>query len=120
MIVPAAQNLKLKFPEFAQLDDATVEFAIEEASRNVDDSWLPKDATLGLLYLAAHYLMVGQQRAQSATGQVVQSEKMGEMSITYAQFPQINATDASDLKTTLYGVRFLELAHINFPPIAVI
>ncbi len=120
MIVPAAQNLKLKFPEFGALDDATVEFAIEEAARNVDDSWLANDATLALLYLAAHYLMVSQMRAVASTGQVVQSERMGEMSVTYAGFPQPTATDAMDLRTTLYGIRYLELAHINFPPIAVI
>ncbi len=64
--------------------------------------------------------MVSQMRAQAANGQIVQSERMGEMSITYATYPQPLPTDAMDLRTTLYGLRYLELAHINFPAIAVI
>jgi hypothetical protein len=121
MIVPTATNLKLKFPEFATLDDATVEFAIEEAALFVDDSWLVDTQTLGILYLAAHRLMISQMAAMSATGQIVQSERMGEMSVTYAQVPQASAAvDVSDFSITWYGRRYMELAHINNPPIAVI
>jgi hypothetical protein len=120
MIVPTAINLKMKFPEFQGIADAQVEFAIEEASLFVDDSWLPDTQTLGILYLAAHYLMVEIMRAQSATGQVITSERMGEMSVTYAGMQPFTEATSSDWMTTLYGMRFREFAHINNPPIAII
>lgn len=113
-------SMKLKFPEFADETDAAIGFALEEASRNVDDSWLPKDQDLGLMYLAAHYLMVSISRRESGSGQQVASERMGEMSITYKTADQPKAAESSDLTTTPYGTRFLELAHLNFPPVAII
>jgi len=120
MIIPTATNLKAVFPEFADQPDAAVEFAIEQASRNVDDSWLEKDRTLALLFLSAHYLMVGIQRSQSATGQIVTGERMGEMSVNYGSIPGPGPNAMSDLDATLYGIRFKELANINFPSVAVI
>ena len=122
MIVPTAVNLKMKFPEFAIVPDASAEFAIEEASRWVDDSWLPNDQTLAILYLAAHLLMVSIIRAQSATGQIITSERMGEISVTYLTSSLLPSQThfSSDLLTTLYGTRYLEMAHVNVPPIAII
>jgi len=121
VIVPTAVNFKMKFPEFANIPDASVEFAIEEACRWVDDTWLVNDQTLAILYLAAHMLMVSIMRAQSATGQVISSERMGEISVTYlaTQLPT-QSRFSSDLLTTLYGTRYLEMAHVNIPAIAII
>jgi hypothetical protein len=121
MIVPTTNNLKAKFPEFADESDASVEFAIEEAQLNVDDTWIDTlNSTLGLYYLSAHYLMVSRSRAESASGQMVRSENFGPMSVTYATPNQPTAASSSDLTTTPYGTRFLELVHLNFPPVAVV
>lgn len=121
MIVPAAQNLKLIFPEFAQTPDAVVEFAIEEASQFVDDSWIVDTQTIAITYLAAHFLMIRQMTAQSATGQIVQSERMGEMSVTYANIPQLlGPVEIGDYEITPYGRKYMEYARINNPGIAVI
>lgn len=120
MIVPTASNVKFKFPEFASVADSDVEFAIEEASRNVDDSWLEGDRTLALMYLTGHYLAQSLQRAASATGQKIRSERVGDMSITYENPTEPTNVDQNDLYTTMYGRRYMELAHINFPGIAVI
>jgi Protein of unknown function (DUF4054) len=115
-----AANIKIKFPEFAGTDDAQIEFAIEEAARNVDDTWLEKDKMLGWMYMTAHYLMVSISRAASGTGQQIQSERIGEISVTYATSQQPTIASPSDLTTTPYGTRFLELANLNFPPVLVI
>lgn len=115
-----ASSMKMKFPEFEDQPDARIELCIEEAQRNVDDTWLPGDQKLGLMYLAAHYLMVSISRAASGTGQQIASERIGEISITYAQTKQPSPDMSSDLTTTPYGTRFLELAHLNFPPVAII
>lgn len=115
-----AANMKLKFPEFANQDDATIEFAIEEAARNVDDTWLAKDKVLAWMYMAAHYLSVSITNATVVNNKQVTSERIGEISISYAQ-PQASVLkDPTDLTTTAYGMRYRELSKLNFPPVMVI
>ena len=120
MLVPSSINLKMKFPEFQDQDDATIEFAIEEAALSVDDTWLPSDQPVALMYLAAHYLMVSVQRQESAMGEVVSSERFGEMSITYKTPNQPMMASSEDFTTTSYGTRFMDLAKKNFPACLVI
>lgn len=119
MVDVNANSMKMKFPEFEAQPNERIEFAIEEAGRNVDDTWLDADRNLAHMYLAAHYLSVSITRASTSAGQAVVSERIGEISVTYAQ-PQQAAGDITDLSTTSYGARFLELARLNFPAIAVI
>lgn len=114
----SAVSVKLKFPEFSSEDNGFVEMAIEEASRAVDDTWLPGDHDLAILYYTAHIMAVSILRREG--GQMVESERFGEIAITYKTPAQPKSTDSSDLTTTAYGTRFLELAHLNFPPVAVI
>lgn len=107
VILPTALNIKLKFPEFASVADATIEFAIEEAALEVDDTWIPKQATLAVMYLAGHHLMVSVSRSESGSGQRIKSESMDGMSITYDTDTTI--PDSGDYDTTSYGKRYLEL-----------
>ena len=114
-------SMRLKFPEFSDVSDAELQNDIDEAFRGVDaDIWLPGDFDLAWMYLAAHYRMVTISRTASASGQLVSSERIGEISITYKtpELPQVESS--SDLTTTPYGVRYLEYCHLNFPPVAVI
>jgi hypothetical protein len=112
--------IKNKFHEFSDVPDTHIEFAIEEASRNVDDTWLEGDRILGVMYLAAHYLKVAISRSASDTGQQVQSERIGEISVTYHPIQQPTMASQSDLTTTPYGTRWLELAKFNHPAILVV
>ncbi len=117
----SAVNVKLKFPEFASEDDGFIEMCIEEANRNVDDSWLSGDVNLGLLYLTGHIMMVSIQQRESGTGQIVQSERFGEISMTYRTPEAVSVAELTDYYlTTRYGVRFLELCRLNFPAVAII
>lgn len=111
-----ATTLKLRFPEFASEADATVEFAIEDAARGFDSTAWGTDMNLALSYLSAHLLQVAIERRGS--GQVLASERIGEISMTYREPRQL--ADASDLTTTAYGSRYLDLARFNFPAIAII
>jgi len=112
-------SMRLKFPELSGETDAAVQNSIDEASRNVDDTWFPGDQDLALLYLAAHYLMISMQRRESGTGQQVSAERIGEMSWTYVSPDKPNPEDL-DISSTSYGRRYLELARLNFFPVAVI
>lgn len=115
-----AAVIKTKFPEFADQDDTFIEFSIEEAQRNVDDTWLAKDKMLALTYMACHYLAIAVNRANAVNTQMVQSESIGEISVTYAHVQEPTIKDPSDLTTTPYGVRYLELVKLNFPAVMVI
>jgi hypothetical protein len=118
--VPTATSLKLKFPEFNSVADGVVEFAIEEAQLEVDDSWIDDaHSSLGILYLAAHHLMVTLARGESGTGLLVKSESFAGMSVSY-DTEQQSKPDPGDYTSTPYGSRFLELVAKNQPPIMLI
>lgn len=121
MIIPTATSMKLKFPEFQSQADATLEFAIEEATRMVDDTWLEKDQTLALMYYAAHVMEVTIARAESgAGGQLIKSETIGRMSISYGNASDQKTASFEDLTSTLYGTRFLDLLKLNHPAVAIV
>lgn len=115
---PTAASMKLKFPEFAAQNDATIEFAIEEAMLGVDASWMPQYITLALMYLAAHHMMVTISRAESATGQRLKSESMDGMSKMYDT--DTVRPDPADYTTTTYGARYLEMLGDNKPGVMLI
>jgi len=113
-----AHSMKAKFPEFSSLSDTTIESAIEEAALFVDYTW-DKYQLLGWMYLTAHYLMVTLANAESATGQVIESESFaGMMSVTYKAGETKPSYDNED--STPYGVRFKALRDGQFPAVMVI
>jgi Protein of unknown function (DUF4054) len=122
MIVPTAVNMKFKFPEFAGIADATIEFAIEEAviacgsSMADHGEWVDEaNQTLAMMYYAAHLMQVSLMRATSGgTGQIVSSERTPDLSVTYSVPDQ---SKAIDFTMTIYGERFLGLVNKNFPAI---
>lgn len=120
MNIPTAANIKFKFnPAFSGLDDATVEFAIEEAvvmcGSNGDGNWVDdSNQTLGIMYYAAHLLQVSIMRAESGTGQIVDSERTPDLSIKYAGGGK---PDVLDFDSTMYGIRFKQIVRQNFPAV---
>lgn len=113
--VPTATSMKLKFPEFADLDDAVLEFAIEEARDSVadEDAWTIQ-ANKALLYLSAHYVSAGRAAAAGDTGEIA-SESIGRLSITYKNSASANSgAVADDLTTSSYGRRYDEIRKLNF------
>lgn len=114
--------MKLKFPEFANVPPATIEFAIAEAALGVGANWIDdENRMLGQMYLAGHYLMVSIQRSESATGQKIKSERIGaDFSVTYADDNKQAIADPNDFTTTVYGSRYLSLLQANIPAIAII
>lgn len=112
MTTPTAEAMRLKFPEMAGQADAAFEFALEEARRLVDATWTPADVQLGIMYYGAHIIAVTVMTEGSGTFQVEQSERIGDLSVTYASIgiPR----DPGELETTIYGRRFLDLVKRNF------
>lgn len=113
--IPTAQSIKMRFAEFADVEDSVVEFAIEEASLEVSDSWTIR-YNLALVYLVAHYVACGIAASTSGgsgdEGDIA-SESIGRFSISYAKSAFDGATHA-DKDSTSYGRRYVELLGLNF------
>lgn len=114
--MPTARSMKFKFPEFREIDDGTIELALEEAFATCDGDWVDEaNRALGITYYTAHLLKVSQMYAASgASGGLVSSERIGELSVSYS-VPDQNKT--IDFTMTPYGERFLSLLRQNFPAV---
>jgi|HubBroStandDraft_6_1064221.scaffolds.fasta_scaffold474838_1 hypothetical protein len=121
MQIPTALSIKNRFPVFASVPDNVVEFSIEEASLVVDGSWgTATEQLLAISYVVAHFLMIAIQRMESGSGQIVSSERIGEMSISYLAQVVPTMKDPSDWAMTAFGLRYLAILRRNVPAIAVV
>jgi hypothetical protein len=107
--------MKLKFPEFADTENGTIEFAIEEARLGVGSNWT-KGYNVAIMYLAAHYIQCGITAAASigGGGGDIASESIGRLSVTYRAATVNTSADVSTLASTSYGSRYEELRDANF------
>ena len=110
--IPTATSMKLRFSEFADVDDAVIEFAIEEARLGVGDNWT-KGYNVAIVYLAAHYVAAAVATSSGGGGGEIASESIGRMSISYKTSGNANAVE-DDTSTSSYGRRYEELRDMNF------
>lgn len=103
-VVPNVDAFKAQFPEFESVDDTTVQIALDQAGQFVDSSW-GKSQTAGQMYLAAHFMVLGQSSTDTGIGRVVTSETIGRISISYAT-GSAAAASGSALTSTSYGLVF--------------
>lgn len=116
---PTVVSIKTRFPEFADVDDAVVEFAIEEAALEVGSNWT-SGYNIAIMYLTAHYIASAiTASAASGTGAAgdIASESIGRFSYSYAAVATASADDKS---SSSYGSRYLELRDRNFGGIVVV
>ena len=118
MTIPTALSMKLKFPEFADVSDMTIEFAIEEAAMSfTDDNWTT-GGDIAIMYSAAHLIASGQAAANSfegGSGGEIESESIGRLSISYKSNPAANSSATpDDYSSSSYGRRYIELRGLNF------
>lgn len=110
MATPA--DLKARFPEFAAVDDARVQYWLTDAARIVTDGW-GADEDVGLILLAAHNLAAG---GALATGQSfpvgVTSFKSGTFSIGFSD-ASAAAQAAGGYGSTRYGIMFRSLLRVH-------
>jgi Protein of unknown function (DUF4054) len=107
----SSQAIKLKFPEFTDVDDAAVQFAVEEAAFFVGAVSIPKGGDLAQMYLAAHLIAMGRLSA-GTDGLAISSETIGRISIGY-RTSGAQAGAIGDLQTTTYGKRYLQILMMN-------
>ena len=119
--LPTAADIKARFPVFAAVGDAMIDAVIAEAKTYADTTWVEADYKPAVQYVAAHMLVkegvlnpAGAVASGVSVGQV-QSESLGDASITYADGGAAMGFTglAADFASTPYGVAYLRLLRRN-------
>lgn len=109
--VPATPAIfKLRYPAFAGVDDATLQYWIDDARLIVTDSWFDNDRANAEMSLAAHNLTQnGHGTGGGAVGDLaamgVTSFKSASMSVNFAE-GVIASSAAGGYGATKYGKEF--------------
>jgi Protein of unknown function (DUF4054) len=104
-VVPNVDSFKAQFPDFEEVDDVTVQIALDQAGQFVDGSW-GSSQTAGQMYLAAHFMVLGQSPSDTGVGRVITSESIGRISVSYAAESGAGPTTGGQLGSTTYGLIF--------------
>jgi hypothetical protein len=120
-VIPNVAAFKSMFPELESVDDAALQTALDEAALFIDDTWSAQDVTAGTYYLAAHFVFTAQSVSQTG-GQPISSERIGEISVTYAVASASGGSGAAypSLSNSSYGLMYLSLMRRNSPSILIV
>jgi hypothetical protein len=111
--VPTAADLKTRYPAFAAVPDATVEYWIGDAQRFVDEGWREADYGPALLSRAAHEMALAGIGASSGIPEGVTSFKSGSFSASISD-AAAQAQVKGGLQATRYGREFAAILRRNF------
>lgn len=114
--VPAAADLKARYPAFAAVADATVDYWIADSRRFVDTSWIEADYAPALMARAAHSMAgegLGAATAAEAIPAGVTRFKSGDMDVSISE-GAATALAAGGLASTRYGREFQAILRRNF------
>lgn len=102
-------NFPTDFPNTTTDPDPALQACIDNATLQVGDPWTDAGmADLGVLYLAAHLRVINKRGSFGAAG-MVQSKRVGDVSVTYAVPAMLK--DAGSLAMTPYGAEFLRMIY---------
>lgn len=114
-----AQDVRDRFPTFAAVADAPINYALADAALVVDDEWLSQaDYTQGILLYAAHILTLdgfgSGAEAQMAQAGALGFDVMKSGALTLQRTrQQVEAQYSSVLDQTTFGKRFREILMRN-------
>jgi hypothetical protein len=121
-VLPTAQDVLTRFPELTCSNVERLNMIIDELETEVDTGWREKDYKNGVLYLAAHRLVMEDAKnggANAALGQgPLKSQSFGDASETYATTSEGGVGSEYDL--TVYGRYWLKLLRRNAPHVLVV
>lgn len=118
-VVPNVDAFKAQFPEFEDINDTTVQIALDQAGQFVDSSW-GGSQTAGQMYLAAHFMVLGQSSTDTGIGRVVTSESIGRISVSYATDSGGGSSGDGLLGSTSYGLVFNNMLNAQGYGIAIV
>lgn len=116
-VEPTASDLKIRYPAFAAVDDAVVEYWLTDARLTVTDAWIEDDRARAEMALAAHNMALnGYGSAGGAVGDLaamgVESFRSASMSVSFNS-DAISRTSAGGYASTRYGKEFLTYLRRN-------
>lgn len=122
---PSIADFRARFPEFANVPDATIQMALNDALTTVDERWIEADQVPAICYLAAHLLSVagepgrsnGDGSGSSANQGPVSSVKVGDVQVNYSGSVASSGASAwgdSFYALSRYGQYFLLLLRRNW------
>lgn len=110
-VVPTVQDMRDRFPEFSDVTDAIIQFAITDALRFVTLSWPDDVYTQAVTYLAAHFVYLSTVAKDEVGGALLQRMRTisyGPMSVGFSQTQKSSSAKTSGpLQTpSIYLERF--------------
>jgi hypothetical protein len=130
-VAPGVEDFLDRYPEFGGLDEHIIELVLAEADSLVGSTFIANLRVTAVLALAAHLLFSENQLAQksfasasSGVGQVsgpITSMTVGPLTEQYksssggGSIAKESSVYTSDLGSSPYGLRFLELLHLSEP-----
>lgn len=121
--VPSAATFKTRHPRFAAVSDGTVDLYLADASRTVGATWADADGPHGIMYLAAHLMVMEGALAPTKTalgvGNQISRVKAGEVETEFSTDAKPDGISGKLWATygrTFYGQRYLDLAARNGGP----
>lgn len=118
---PKPGHLIMRYPTFAAVDPAIIQYWLSDAERYVDDSWLEGDYAAAIMALAAHNLVIAGHGTPAASTSSSSTPVLpaGVTSVKSADFSmsvtpeQANARAEGALTSTIYGTEFKALQKRN-------
>lgn len=123
-VTPTVETFKVRFPEFAPVNDALVGMVLNEAIDAVGETWLERDRAIAQMYLAAHKLaMMGEPQrttgigvGNSPTTGAVKRRKVGDVETEFAGVSSGGSGSSyGGFGGTSYGLEYWRLLKMNFP-----
>jgi hypothetical protein len=122
-IPPTLDDFVERFPEFEETPPATINRALDDAMRFVDDTWLEDDYAKAIMLRAAHFIAVGIYAGETFGGVggsgAIASESIGRISVSYRGGSPTDLAMGT-LSTTSYGMAYAELLRLNHPPVLIV
>lgn len=113
---PTPQTLQLRYPAFAGVDDAVIQYWLDDAVRSVDESWAEGDFQPARMALAAHMMaMQGLGASEGAALRLpagVTRFRSGAMDVQVSDSVAIAATKGG-YEATRYGQEYLQILRRN-------
>ena len=118
--VPTSTTFKTRHLRFGAVVDGTVDLYLAEASRTVGTMWADADGPDGIMYLAAHTMVMEGALAPTGValgvGNQVKRVKAGEVETEFSTDAKPDGISGKLWATygrTFYGQRYLDLAARN-------
>lgn len=118
--VPTAAAFIVRHPRFAAVAEGTITAYLAEASRTVTTAWSEGDYADGIMYLAAHEMVmegaIDPTGVALGVGNQVKRTKAGSVEIEFDTAAQLAGNSGQLWATygaTIYGKKYLDLAARN-------